>query len=377
MSEQTNAGRPQPAILEVVPALGFVLSGIAAAGLLVATRRGEGGIVVLVGLLASLVTVAAFFARRHGALERDRSAPIAAAGSLLVVLTAGYGLTQGVHTSVSASLGSLSIGGSLVATAFLAGGGSLALAVADRGGLTGGDLLERTGAVVTMSLLALGAFFVAVPWQVLLAVPTMVLVGDLTDVAENIVSQTALALAMGTVAIAYVHLTDRGWSFFDLSVPDRRSLGWIVGGLGLVFGLLMAVSGAFSATGVETATHSSIDAGQENADLLLVGAAVSILFTGPFEEVLYRNAIQKSLYRSFSRPGAIVVTSVIFAAVHYSAFAAAGAPLGGTLASLAVVFVLSCGLGAIYERTENLLVPAVVHGLYNAFVFLNNYPLSV
>ena len=36
---------------------------------------------------------------------------------------------------------------------------------------------------------------------------------------------------------------------------------------------------------------------------------------------------------------------------------------------IAVTFVLGCILGYVYERTANLVVPALVHGAYNAILF--------
>ncbi|GAB3699491.1 hypothetical protein GCM10028858_13400 [Halorubrum pallidum] len=38
----------------------------------------------------------------------------------------------------------------------------------------------------------------------------------------------------------------------------------------------------------------------------------------------------------------------------------------GQLTYMAVVFVLALVLGATYEYAENLVTPAVIHGVYNA-----------
>jgi len=125
--------------------------------------------------------------------------------------------------------------------------------------------------------------------------------------------------------------------------------------------------------GVEGSDHATTQQAQERPELMLVMIPIAILVIGPFEELLYRNVIQKSLYDTFSRAGAVVTASVIFAAVHVSAYATAG--LGAVIASLGTVFGLSLVLGTIYERTENLVIPAPAHGLYNALLFANLYTL--
>jgi len=58
---------------------------------------------------------------------------------------------------------------------------------------------------------------------------------------------------------------------------------------------------------------------------------------------------------------------VIFARIHITAYAG-GSP-AQVVGSLGIVFTLSVLLGWIYARTEKLLVPALVHGVYNAIQF--------
>ena len=43
------------------------------------------------------------------------------------------------------------------------------------------------------------------------------------------------------------------------------------------------------------------------------------------------------------------------------------------VAGLAVVFALSLALGWVYYRTENLVVPILVHGAFNAIQFAGLY----
>ena len=54
----------------------------------------------------------------------------------------------------------------------------------------------------------------------------------------------------------------------------------------------------------------------------------------------------------------------MFGVVHWIALSG-----GGKVTYIAVAAVLGLALGAVYERTKNILVPIAVHGLYNALLF--------
>jgi membrane protease YdiL (CAAX protease family) len=135
----------------------------------------------------------------------------------------------------------------------------------------------------------------------------------------------------------------------------------------------LGISALFGWLGVESTTHSLIRAAQDNPGILLALVPLSYLVVGPGEELLYRNVVQKSLSTEFSPPGAVVVASAIFAAVHLPAYADPSGSALAVLNTLAVVFVLSLILGALYERTENVAVSALVHGSFNAIAFLVTY----
>jgi len=61
----------------------------------------------------------------------------------------------------------------------------------------------------------------------------------------------------------------------------------------------------------------------------------------------------------------------VFAAVHVTSYSGQG-----LLATLATVLVLGGVLGVIYEKSRNLVVPAIVHGLFNTVQFVAVYATS-
>lgn len=167
----------------------------------------------------------------------------------------------------------------------------------------------------------------------------------------------------------YFALSRHDWSYIDLRWPSTRDLAYTVGALGLLIVALIGISQLFELLGVAPSTHGiEQDAREGDPTVLLFLIPLTILVIGPAEELVFRNIVQKRLGESISMWGAITVTSVIFAVVHFGAYATSEslAEIGG---SLGVVFLLSIVLGWSYAKTQNILVPSIAHGVYNALQF--------
>ncbi|WP_246998660.1 CPBP family intramembrane glutamic endopeptidase [Halosolutus gelatinilyticus] len=370
MTETARVDDTGPYASRAAPAVGIGLSALTAAAMLVPVRRGVDDPVVWSGAAFAIVAVVAFLGSRHGRIDRRIAGPIATGSSLAVVLLSGYALNRGV--SVPAALPGVEWSIPLLFAAFVTAGIATGIGVADFFGIGGPGLKERGVHTTTLLLVGLAGLFAAQIVTILLALPVLSVVGSsLTQVQLIAISQIGMALGTGAVAIGYFAAYDYGRSYIDLEVPTLRDLLWTIGGLLVLFGALISISLVFQSAGVESAEHGTAQQAQENPTIMLVLIPAAILIIGPFEELLYRNVIQKSLYETFSRYGAVVVGSVIFAVVHVLAYGTAGP--GQIIASLTVIFSLSIVLGTLYERTENLLVPALVHGLYDAILFANMY----
>jgi len=180
---------------------------------------------------------------------------------------------------------------------------------------------------------------------------------------------------VGLLLFAYGYLQYRAfdWSYVDIDWPDLQAIAVAVGGLVVLYLSAIAVSFTFQQLGLPTAT-SSIEELARQMDrpvFLLALVPLSWLVIGPGEELVYRNVVQKYLYEYFSRRSAVVVASIVFAAVHFQQYADPN-PVA-MLSTLSVVFVLSIVLGYTYYRTENLIVPIFIHGTFNAIQFAALY----
>ncbi|WP_323675340.1 CPBP family intramembrane glutamic endopeptidase [Halorubellus sp. PRR65] len=216
---------------------------------------------------------------------------------------------------------------------------------------------------------AVGIFAIAV-WQTVVygLVTDVVWEPPLSGARQQILSTVALGLATTMTAGIYLTYTNRSLSFLDVRTPTLREVAWAVGGIVALFALLQVISVAFEAFGISTSQHSTTQAAASEPSLLLPLVPLSLLIIGPGEELLYRNVVQKALYEHAPRWMAVLTASVIFSLVHIPAYSTGGTT-GQLVATLTVIFTLSLVLGTVYERTENLLVPAFVHGSYNAILF--------
>lgn len=351
-----------------IPAAGVALAALSFAGLAVPIRRGVDEPIIWAALGLTALALTVFLARRYGSLDHSISGPLAAVSSVSVLLLSGYAVNQGVTGSTPILESGISV--PTVFGTFLTAGIATSLAVADYGRLSVEDVVNRV-------ILFIGAVMVAFAGMILTIIFGGIIlyasttVGGLSEAQQTASTQVGMAAAVTVVTAGYLVFTGRSYTFLDIRPPTLRDIGWLIGGLVALFGALVAIETVMTAIGAESANHSTEQQAQQNPEALLVLVPAALFIIGPFEELLYRNIIQKMLYDYFSRAGAVIVASIIFAMAHTAAYWTAGP--GAVLGSLAVVFGLSLILGGVYERTEKLLIPALVHGIYNAIIFVTLY----
>ncbi len=171
-------------------------------------------------------------------------------------------------------------------------------------------------------------------------------------------------LGFGSVALVYLSMRDEGLDFLRLKRPGLRELAWIVGGLLALFGILIGTTVIQTTFGIESAQHSIVTSGLQNPEILLVLMPLSILLVGPGEELLFRGVIQQLLRLRFGVPIGIAIASAIFSVAHLGSLTGEGLVL-----TLITYVALSLILGVSYEYSDTLVVPAMIHGLFNAIQF--------
>jgi membrane protease YdiL (CAAX protease family) len=237
----------------------------------------------------------------------------------------------------------------------------------DLTGLSGASTEQRLrsvgagiGLTVAGFITALVVLFVGV--QALRAAGVAVQEQPVLVIGLSIVLQ---GLGFGIAVAIYMAIT-RKFDLLKYRLPTLRDLGWAGGGLVALFVGYLAIAIVVSQLGIDTADNAIVEQGRQNPQLVLYLIPLAILVVGPSEELLFRGAIQGVLRRAYAPVPAIVIASALFGVAHVFALSGSGT---GVLVYIVVTFVLGCILGYVYERTDNLVVPALIHGVYNAILF--------
>ncbi len=225
---------------------------------------------------------------------------------------------------------------------------------------------KRRAVLVAFGVAVLG-FLVGLAVSVVLMGVWVALGFELTTAALLVLGLVGLqGLGFGLVAYAYIRFSGLSFDFVPVSVPSLRDVGYVLGGyisaFVLVIVALVAVTTLFT---TEPATNEGAQAAAESG-LLVWMIPLSLLLSGPGEELLFRGIILGSLRRHFSATGAIVLATAMFAPAHILSLSGS---LQAAALTISVLSVPSLVFGFVYERTRNLAVPALCHGLYNATLF--------
>jgi membrane protease YdiL (CAAX protease family) len=173
-------------------------------------------------------------------------------------------------------------------------------------------------------------------------------------------------VAFGGVALGYVAV--RGWSTVDLGIrlPTLRDLLFVVGGYVAAFAAAVAGVIVITVTGAPAGQNRVGEFASADPTVLLWLIPASFLLIGPGEELLFRGIVQGRLRETFAPVPGVVLASAIFAAVHFVALTGGA---GARLVTVTALFFPALVFGTVYELTDNLVVPALVHGAYNATLF--------
>jgi membrane protease YdiL (CAAX protease family) len=222
-------------------------------------------------------------------------------------------------------------------------------------GLSGGGLV--TMGFVFLVGLVVGATFSLPPLWTLAIAGT---VGQLTG--------------FGVLAVLYLRY--RGYrlesipSYLGFRSPSVRDLGIILAGNIVILGALAGILGAGEAFSVfpEQAVSNSENPTEELGPAVYLGIVVfMLLVVAPTEEILYRGVIQNRLREQLGSSLAIVGTSIVFVLAHLQIFLVSRSLLTIALGFTAL-FIPALVFGYVYERTENLLLPILIHGIHNSLV---------
>ena len=214
-------------------------------------------------------------------------------------------------------------------------------------------------------LVVFGAYLVA---SVVLAAvnPPLVNAGIVTPGGtDEYLAQFALQYAGFLVVTGWYALAVRDEPLIPWATPGRRELGLIVAGIIVLVGANNGITRLFAAVDVSLGDNAAVTVGAGEPAYLLTMIAFSLLVVGPAEELLFRGVVQGRLRETWGVWPAILAATVLFGLSH----ASVSGGLGGVVAYILTATLLGVLLGYLYERTDNIVVPAVIHGVNNAVIF--------
>ena len=231
---------------------------------------------------------------------------------------------------------------------------------------------DDSPAVAVVVAIGLGVLGPAIALVGGLGVSLLGAVGGGVSLAVNIVLTLIVGqyVAFGGLAVGY--LAWRGFdragivSYLGVRRPSLKELGLVVGGWVVIVVTLFVVSAIVQLLGTETASNQSAEVAMQNPAIIPLFIVAMFLVVGPSEEILYRGVVQGRLRESLPAAPAIAIASGIFALIHVMALTGG---LSGRLTTVGILFFPSLVFGAVYEYTDNLVVPALLHGLHNAVLF--------
>jgi len=214
---------------------------------------------------------------------------------------------------------------------------------------------------------------------VLLPVSLLIVEGGITlsPVVSTLLSLALIQyVAFGAVIVGYLRYRETTVrAYVAARVPSLRDVGAALGGWVLAFVLAIAVGTVIQSLGLTGGTNNSAEAGMQDPEIFLVLIPAAFLVIGPMEELLFRGTVQGRLRETLSPVPAVAVSALLFAAVH--APLAVQGTLAQRLTTVGLLFFPSLVFGGLYEYTDNIVVPALVHALYDATLFVLLYVVVV
>jgi membrane protease YdiL (CAAX protease family) len=183
--------------------------------------------------------------------------------------------------------------------------------------------------------------------------------------AAFIIQYTAVQAGFLPLALVYLSSRDRLHSYINIDRPTAQDVGWIL----LIPAVLVVASFGleplFTLLGLSVGgapVPESPDVLEQPALLLLV-FVWWFLIAAPAEELLFRGVIQGRLRETYRASLGVLLASLIFVIPHVAFVLIDGGGVGAISTQAVQTFVSGLVFGIAYERTGNLVVPAVGHGI--------------
>lgn len=220
--------------------------------------------------------------------------------------------------------------------------------------------------VLELAGLTLLTFVIALVAGVVFIVPLVSLGYDIESTWILVGATGVSQLCMFGVGYLYYRYRDLS---VPVDVPSLWEVGYVAGGVVAAIATAVVLSLLFTSLGLLPSSVIAETAATDPTYLLGL-AALSIVVVAPVEEFVFRGVIQSRLRDRFGSLPAIVGASLLFGSLHLANYS--GNPVAIVAGALMITAVGSI-FGALYEWTDNLTVPILVHAVYNTILMGLSY----
>jgi membrane protease YdiL (CAAX protease family) len=178
-------------------------------------------------------------------------------------------------------------------------------------------------------------------------------------------------LTSGAVALAILTLWNELGTAVVLDVPDRADLAWILSGTVAMVGIVLGGALVLIATTFFDYVYVFDGFGFLSTDPMVLAVPLSLLVVGPGIELLFRGVVQRQLREGLGAAGAILGSSLLLLGVWRITWL--GDPQAVAIWAIpatVLVLVPLIIIGVAYERTGNIAVPAVLHGVLLSLLYV-------
>jgi membrane protease YdiL (CAAX protease family) len=195
--------------------------------------------------------------------------------------------------------------------------------------------------------------------------------GVTTETAPAFAQAVPMALQfVGFFAVCGTYLAWReDDTFFEIGRPTWRDVRWTMLGFSALVATLVGFEFVLTYFGLAPADNVVVQLGRETPRLFLYLIPIVLFLNAPAEELLFRGVVQGLFRRAYGVVPGVLAASLIFGGIHYLALADSGS----RVAYVGIAMLSGLVLGALYEYTENLLVPIAAHACWNVLVYVNLY----
>jgi membrane protease YdiL (CAAX protease family) len=234
------------------------------------------------------------------------------------------------------------------------------------------QLSDETGVASAVAFLAL-TIPITIVLNLAASLAAVSAVGS--DAGETLIfiaGSIATELSFLLVGIGYVSF--RSSFQVPIQVPDRDAIPALIGGLGMSFATaflsLVSTDAVLPSVELSPGFMQYTNLAAPTGVGLVIAAVLSLALIGPVEEFFFRGVIQQRLRASFSARIAIGTAGLVFALFHVYPVLLLSPPIAAVAHMTLYYSVMGGIFGWVFERTNTFVAPALVHGVFNAVIFV-------